>query len=190
MVFLLLSRLQKDPLLMVLKRYHPFLYAMLIAIAVGCSNETSPATSKSGHATAQPPTASTSFNSPSLMASPPTTSTSTASEGKKPSLAQALAEVPKDDPSLKPLDTAYKSAAAALQASPTSSVLMKQFTNAAYAYGSKIEYGSSLGTVVRYRASLYVYQAALKVNPNDAKCKKEADQIIAIYQEMGEQVPS
>ncbi len=163
-----------------------------VVFVAGCSSNTAPAasTNKSTTTAAQKPNANTTFNSPSLMASSPSSSSPAQSGGKKPSLEQALAEAPKQDPSLKSLDTAYQAAAMALKANPTSKSLQKAFTDAAYAYGSKIEYGSSLGTVVRYRASLCVYQAALKVNPNDPKCKKEADQIIAIYQEMNEQVPS
>ncbi len=171
------------------KRYHSLVLIVATTLITGCSSNTAPTSDKTTTASKQP-NASTSFNSPSLMASPPVSSTPTESGGKKPSLEQALSEVPKDDPSLKPLDAAYKAAATALKANPASITLQKQFTDAAYAYGSKIEYGSSLGTVVRYRASLCVYQAALKVNPGDAKCKKEADQIIGIYHEMGEQVPS
>ncbi|WP_156412880.1 hypothetical protein [Chthonomonas calidirosea] len=118
------------------------------------------------------------------------TSPAAPSEEKKPTLSQALAEAPMDDPSLKPLVQKYAQAEAALKAHPNDANAKKAYVNAAYNYAHTIEYVSDkLEPVIKYRAALLLYRKALAVDPNNAPCEREKDQIEAIYRTMPGGVP-
>lgn len=166
-------------------KYFRYVSIIIIgAVLFGCQNS-QPTVQKSAQANQQ----SSSFgqNSPTLSATPPGSGVSgqSGSDGKKPTLEQALLEAPKEDPTLRPFDTKYSSAEANLENHPSSSTAKEDYVKATYAYAHDMEYVSSLDPVIRYRAALLLYERALKVEPKDPKCLKEYNLIVSIYQTMG-----
>ncbi len=153
-------------------------------VLLGCQNS-QPTVQKRAQTTQQ----SSSFgqNSPALSASPVGAGASgqSGSDGKKPTLEQALQEAPKEDSTLRPFNARYKSAEANLENHPSSVSAQQAYVRATYAYAHDIEYVSSLDPVIRYRAALLLYERALKVEPKDPKCLKEYNLIVSIYQTMG-----
>lgn len=156
----------------------------LFLLLVGCQNSNTPPANGS-QAQNQPPT------SPFANASavPPVANTSPETE-KKPTLAQALAEAPKLDPSLKPLAQQYAKVEADLKSHPNDPAVKQAFVNVAYTYAHSIEYGSDkLEPMVKYRASLLLYRKALAVDPNHAPSLHEKDLIESIYRTMPGGIP-
>jgi hypothetical protein len=108
----------------------------------------------------------------------------------KVSLTEALAQAPKLDPSLAPLQKAYESADAAYKKNSKDAAVKKTYVEAAYTYGHAIEYSEKVDQpAVKYRASLLLYRKALAADPAHADSIREKKQIESIYQGMGMPVP-
>ena len=102
--------------------------------------------------------------------------------GPKITCEQALAEAPKDDKSLLPLDKAYRSAEVAMKKKPKDAKLKKSFVEAAFKYGHFVTFKeNALGPKVKYRAGLALYRKALAVDPKHAESLKEKKTIEDIY---------
>lgn len=154
----------------------------LLVVLVGCQSvNTAPANSNTASRSTAPDAFAGTNAAPSAAAP---------SEEKKPTLSQALAEAPVDDPSLKPLAQKYAQAEAALKAHPNDPNVKKAYVNAAYNYAHAIEYVSDkLEPMIKYRAALLLYRKALAVDPTNAPSEREKDQIEAIYRTMPGGIP-
>jgi tetratricopeptide (TPR) repeat protein len=108
---------------------------------------------------------------------------------KKLSLTEAVAQAPKEDPSLVPAMQKYQAAQRALQKSPNDPAAKKAYVGATYQYAHDIEYGDKLSPMIRYRASLKLYRDALNVDPNHAPSLQEKNQIEEIYRTMPGGIP-
>jgi len=103
---------------------------------------------------------------------------------------QALAEAPKDDPSLAPLDKAFTAAASALKKSPKEAKAKKAYVEAAYKYGMACEYtAKKLSRPVQYRSALALYRKALAVDPKHKPSLDEKQKIDDIYKGMPGGIP-
>jgi tetratricopeptide (TPR) repeat protein len=109
----------------------------------------------------------------------------------KMTLADALKQAPKLDPSLVPLDKALDAAATKLKKSPKDAAARKAYVEAAYKYGKAAEdnNNSKLTPPVQYRAALALYNKALAVDPKHAPSLLEKQKIVDVYKSMGRPVP-
>ncbi len=103
----------------------------------------------------------------------------------KPTMAQALALAPQEDTSVKPYFNKYEAARLALNANKTSAATQKAYIKAALSYAHYLEYTSSLDPVLRYRASLLLYEKVLAIDKNNTTAQHEYNQIASIYRTMG-----
>jgi len=110
---------------------------------------------------------------------------------KSMTTAQALAEAPKDDPTLAPLAKAFTAAEAALKKSPKDAKAKKAYVEAAYKYGKTAEDNASgkLSRPVQYRAALALYRKALAVDPKHQPSLDEKKKIDDIYKGMPGGIP-
>lgn len=104
---------------------------------------------------------------------------------------EALKQAPKLDPSLAPLDKAFKDADAQLKKSPKDEKAKKTYVEAAYKYGKTAEDNVSqkLSRPVQYRAALALYRRALAVDPKHKPSLDEKRKIDEIYASMPGGVP-
>ena len=100
----------------------------------------------------------------------------------KVTCAQALKQVPKDEPELAPLARSFDAEAAKLKKSPKDAKVKKAYVDAAVKYEKKIYTGPvKLSPAIKYRASLALCRLVLAVDPKNAECTKDQGQIIEIY---------
>ena len=109
----------------------------------------------------------------------------------KMTLAEALKQAPKLDPSLVPLEKAFNVADAKLKKSPKDPAAKKAYVEAAYKYGKAAEdnNNSKLPPPVQYRAALAMYNKALKVDPKHQPSVTEKQKIVDVYKSMGRPIP-
>ena len=105
--------------------------------------------------------------------------------------AQALAQAPKMDPSLAPLDHAFTAAQADLKKHPKEARAKKAFVDAGNRYGNSLMYykGTKLSRAVQYRAALAVYRKVLAVDPHDQNSLNNKNMIESIYRTMPGGIP-
>ena len=110
----------------------------------------------------------------------------------KMTLADALKQAPKLDPSLVPLEKAFDAAGAKLKKSPKDPAAKKAYVAAAYKYGKAAEDNNSskLPPPVQYRAALALYNKALAVDPKHTPSLFEKQKIVEVYKSMGRPVPA
>lgn len=108
----------------------------------------------------------------------------------KMTCAEALKQAPKDDASLAPLAKNYDAAAAKLKKSPKDAKAKKAYIEAGEKYCHELVHGQNkLSAPVKYRAGLAVCRQVLAVDPKNAHCTEDRDQIEGIYKQMGRDVP-
>ena len=103
----------------------------------------------------------------------------------------ALAQAPKLDPTLAPLDKAFTAAAAALKKSPKDAKAKQAYVDAAYKYGKTAEDNANnkLPRPIQYRAALALYRKALAVDPKHKLSLDEKQKIDDIYKGMPGGIP-
>ena len=108
----------------------------------------------------------------------------------KMTCAEALKQAPKDDASLAPLAKVYDGEAAKLKKAPKDAKAKKGFIEAGVKYSKELIHGQNkLSAPVKYRAGLAVCRQVLAVDPKNADCGHDKDQIEGIYKQMGRDVP-
>ena len=109
----------------------------------------------------------------------------------KMTCAEALKEAGKSGPPLAPLAKSFDAEAAKLKKSPKDAKVKKAYVDSAIKYEQAVYLGATkLSPSIKYRASLALCRAVLAVDPKNAQCKKDEDQIVAIYKQMGRPVPN
>lgn len=112
--------------------------------------------------------------------------------GAKPmTTEQALAQAPKDDPSLAPYLKAMTAAAGALKKGSKDPKAKKAYVEATYKYGKACEDNASgkLSRPVQYRAALALYRRALAIDPKHKPSLDEKKKIDDIYAGMPGGIP-
>ena len=108
---------------------------------------------------------------------------------KKMTTEEALKAAPGADPTLKPFDKEFTTAAAKLKKSPKDAKVKKAYVDAAFKYGhAAMERGQSAPRVM-YRASLALYRKALAIDPKHQPSLAEKKVIEDIYRSMNIDVP-
>jgi hypothetical protein len=108
----------------------------------------------------------------------------------KMTCAQALKQVPKDDPDLAPLAKTFDAEAAKHKKSPKDARVKTAYVDSGVKYEQRIVRGvSKLNPAVKYRAGLALCRLVLAVDPKNAACKKDMAEILDIYKSMGRPVP-
>jgi hypothetical protein len=108
----------------------------------------------------------------------------------KMTCAQALKEIPKDDPVLATLAKSVDAEGARLKKSPKDARVKKAYVDTAIKYEQKIYLGQSkLSPVIKYRATLALCRMVLAVDPKNTTCKNDMDQIVQIYRGMNKPIP-
>ena len=103
---------------------------------------------------------------------------------------EALKETPKDDPTLAPLDKAYKDAGAKLKKSPKDAKVKKAFVEAVYKYEDKVLKGDvKLKPPVKYRAALALDRKGLAVDPKFKPLLDDKKLVEDTYGSMGRPIP-
>jgi hypothetical protein len=108
----------------------------------------------------------------------------------KMTCAEALKEAGKYGAPLTPLAKAFDAEAARLKKSPKDAKVKKAYVDSGVKYEQAVYLGvNKLSPSIKYRATLALCRMVLAVDPKNAQCKKDEDQIIAIYKQMGRPVP-
>lgn len=111
--------------------------------------------------------------------------------GKPMTTEKALAQAPKDDPSLLPYLKAMTVAATALKKGSKDPKAKKAYVEATYRYGKACEDNASgkLSRPVQYRAALALYRRVLAVDPKHKPSLEEKKKIDDIYAGMPGGIP-
>lgn len=108
----------------------------------------------------------------------------------KMTCAQALAKVAKDDPALGKLAKAFAEEGAKLKKAPKDAKAKKAYVAAGVMYEQKIvRLPNKLSSPVKYRAGLGLCRQVLAVDPKNPECRRDMDEIVGIYKNMGMAIP-
>ncbi|HLJ56837.1 MAG TPA: hypothetical protein VKT77_17490 [Chthonomonadaceae bacterium] len=108
----------------------------------------------------------------------------------KMTCAMALSQVPIYDKDLTKMAKDYNAQQAKLKKSPKDAKVKKEYVDNAVKFEQRIYIGANkLKPAVKYRAALALCREVLKVDPKNEQCRKDMDQMVAIYKQMNRPVP-